>query len=213
MKTSRYFTIPISPLLLALLLSWVSLFSDVSGSCAATSKSRPIDVLASQVAALKLGMDGYYIGRILTDKQKQTAAKFPVDKAYAGTYKFQDHDVFVVASKKSDMILAVYQRKENGTRDDLKKIVGRLMLEFEEPTTMAHDQIIYWAYNKDGKISQELYDAAKQSGQLDILATVKFKSNITSLDNVPEDKVTATLYVIITSEPLVQAFMNKAEDH
>ena len=177
----------------------------------ASSSDQSTDELAAQVANLKLGLNGYLIGTTLTEEQKKTAKKHPVAKAYEGTYKFQDDDVFVVVSKKTDMILAVYQRQENGTREDMRKMVGRLMLEFGEPTTMAHDQIIYWAYNKDGKISQELYNSAKQSGQLNILATVKFKSNITSLADVPEDKTTATLYVIITSEPLVQRFMSKAE--
>ncbi len=178
-------------------------------SFADTVESQSTDVLADQVAKLKLGFNDYIIGTFLTKEQKIFAGKNPVEGAYEGTYKFKDSEVYVVVSAKNDMILAIYQRKEEGSREDMQKMVGFLMMEFEEPTTMAHDQIIYWAYNKDGKITEELYEAAKATGKLDILATVKFKSNITSLQSDPEAKETATLYTIITSEPLVQRFMNK----
>lgn len=55
-------------------------------------------------------------------------------------------------------------------------MVGELMMQFEEPTKMAHDKLIYWAFGEEGLIPQDLFDMAK-SADSEILATVKFSSD------------------------------------
>jgi hypothetical protein len=36
-------------------------------------------------------------------------------------------------------------------------MVGDLMMQFKEPTAMAHDKLIYWAFDKDGRIPEDLF--------------------------------------------------------
>ncbi len=92
---------------------------------------------------------------------------------------------------------------------------------FDAPTILAHEKILYWAFNKHGAISEDDFNrakAVKQVPALGIIATVKFNSEIeitpeAKTDNEKEvtekDSPTGTLYYVITSDPLVKHFMRK----
>ncbi len=183
--------------------------------------------LAADVAQLNLGLQGYRIGKKLTTAQKKTAKAHPGQKAYAGTYKFVDQDLFVVVEKKSDSVLALYKRVPGADKKQLKAMVASLMDRFGLPTAMAHEKIIYWAYNRHGVISEEMFEQAKKDKQipgLGIIATVKLNSEIEIMtDNGKKKKqgdktspstevnpaTTGTIYFIITSDPLIKAFLTK----
>jgi len=165
--------------------------------------------LTAQVASYRLGMNTYFIGSKLSADQKKAAAANMVEDSYEGTYKFQDNDLFVVVSREDDSVLALYKRNEKANMVEAKMMISGLMGLFAEPTTMAHDKIIYWAYDDHGKIPEEVYSQSRKEGkELDILATVKFSSTfeITAEDTDPEE--TGTIYFIITSDPLVRKFVN-----
>lgn len=174
---------------------------------------------AAEVQALKLGFGNYLLGYELNSEQKKFAAKhpLPVDESKNWTYKFQDKDIFVVADKKTNLILGIYKEQEKASRLDVKTMVGDLMMHFDEPTLMAHDQMIYWAYDKKGKISQKAFMIARETSDLETLATVKFSSTepifreIKKSDKVGEkikaEEKTADIYVIITSGPLSSFFI------
>ncbi|NOR22889.1 MAG: hypothetical protein GQ542_00595 [Desulforhopalus sp.] len=174
--------------------------------------------IGKDVAALKLGLGDYFIGQILNAEKREIARKNIIHKTLNGTYKFQDGDVFVVAGKKTDMVIGIYKQNTEASREDVKKMVGELMMQFEEPTTMAHDKLIYWAFGKDGRISEDLFDMARESGGEDVLATVKFSSSLpiaqdSAPDKAEKEEVAKTeeissIYVMINSIPLSKIFLS-----
>jgi hypothetical protein len=192
-------------------------------SSAAAKASSPATALATTVKKLKLGFGNYTIGSILTSDQVAAAQDNLQEKAYEGTYKFKDNDIFVVAEKSSNMVLAVYQSQENVDREQMKKIIAMLMTNFGEPTTMAHDKLVYWAYQKEGKISEEAYNDSKKTGILDVVATVKMNSTIEIFGDIaPEENAdteektaqesaVGTVYTLISSQPLLEGFIKQQE--
>ena len=129
--------------------------------------------------------------------------------SYSGTIKFSAGDVAVVADENTHLILALYQRQEEAHADDVTRMVGSLMARFGEPTTIAHDKIIYWAWGPSGKIDGEAFEKGKASGQIDILATVKFNSSIAVTPGMNNDNTeeSATIYFIITSDRLLERYV------
>ena len=124
--------------------------------------------------------------------------------------KFPSGDAVVVADEKTHLILAIYQSREEVRADDVKQMVGHLVNRFGAPTTMAHGKLIYWAFGKTGKIDGEAYLEAKDTGVIDILATVKFNSTLDlnpgmDIDNMEE---TGTIYYIITSDRLLDSYIS-----
>ncbi len=197
------------------LVLWPALF------CAAGIEARAADTLLDDVVSLKLGMNGYLIGSRLDAAAKEIAAKNPVDGAYEGTYKFRDKELNVVVDSKTDRILALYKQQKDVGRDQLKATVVELMGQFNEPTTMAHDKILYWAFNKHGAVTEEDFNKAKkvkQTAGLDIIATVKLNSEMEispdakdGEETAGEGEKTGSVYFIITSDPLVQQFISAQE--
>lgn len=190
-----------------------------SGTGHTEKVSSAMQRLGKEVATLSLGFGNYALGQSLTTEQKKFAQANSVKKSLKGTYKFLDGDVNVIAKNDDDMVIGIYKQFESASRDEVKTIVGKLMMRFDEPTTMAHDKLIYWAYNKNGRISQDTYDFAKQSGGSDIIATVKLQSSQSIFpDPDPQDKdktqekvdaqqEEADIYVMITSNPLSKIFL------
>jgi len=177
------------------------------------------ETLLDEVVSLKLGLAGYVIGQKLEPDQKKTAQANPVDGAYEGTYKFNDKDLYVVVNTKTDRVLALYKQKKNADKKQLKAMVGELMHFFGTPTTMAHEKLVYWAFNKHGAVSEQVFNESKkikQTKDLGIIATVKFNSDLDIAPDPVEDKEssaekkaasTGKIYYIITSDPLVKEFM------
>lgn len=206
------------------LLIFLSLLTTafITSNTAAKDNS-PTTNLATTVKKLKLGFENYTIGSILTSDQVAAAQRNLQEKAYEGTYKFRDNETFVVAEKSSNMVLAVYQSQENVDREQMKKIIAMLMTNFGEPTTMAHDKLVYWAYKKEGKISEEAYNDSKKTGILDVVATVKMNSTIEIFGDIAPEKNTdtqekaaeessvGTVYTLISSQPLLESFLQQQD--
>jgi len=170
--------------------------------------NRMPDDLAAKIASYKLGMNAYTIGNRLTADQKEAAAASTAEVSYEGTYRFQDGDMFVVASREDDTVLAIYKRNDKANMVEAKMMISGLMGLFAEPTTMAHDKIIYWAYTDQGKVQEEYYNKCRQDGkELDILATVKFNSSFEVMAEDPDPEETGTIYFIISSDPLIRQYV------
>lgn len=166
--------------------------------------------LAAKIATLELGMNGYIIGTELSAEKKQHSSTHMLDDAYEGTYKFSDGDLSVVVAKKDDTVLALYQRNEEAGFEQVKKMVSGLMGLYGIPTAMAHDKLIYWAYNEEGKIPEEIYNKSREEAKkLDVLATVKFNSAFEISNEAPDDKQKGAIYFIISSDRLSQEFMGR----
>ena len=172
--------------------------------------------IGKEVAALNLGFGDYVLGKRLSKEQQDLAKNNRIAKSVAGTTKFQDGEIFIIAQDDTFMVLGIYKQYSDATRQQVKSVVGDLMLRFNEPTTMAHDKLIYWAFSKDGHIPQDEFDLAKKSGDTEIIATVKFSSsNSIFPDPDPkkkeqmkaDEKQTSDIYVMITSDPLSKIFL------
>ncbi|NOQ45539.1 MAG: hypothetical protein GQ559_02515 [Desulfobulbaceae bacterium] len=177
------------------------------------------DTLLDEVVSLKLGLGGYVIGGQLDTAQKKIAREHPVGDAYEGTYKFNDNDLNVVVDVKTDRVLALYRQVKDASKSQLKSLVVELMGHFNAPTNIAHEKILYWAFNKHGAVSEGDFNKAKdlkQTPELGIIATVKLNSemdiapDLKEEDKAGEDKndpVTGSIYFMISSQPLLMEFM------
>ena len=171
---------------------------------ACSSQTDEYTELFVDVAKLKIQRNDYTLGELLTDKQKETARRNAVDAASPGIYKFRDNDLYVVADKATDRVLIIYERYEPATREKIRELVGDLFFVFGEPTVMGHDKTIYWAYDADGKISEQKYKEAKdQKKAPKFLATVKLQSSHKIMDNT-EPLTDGSVYYVISSDPLLK---------
>jgi hypothetical protein len=170
-----------------------------------------IDFLATSVRELGLGEEGFIIGAYLSEEQFESAQGSLLDDTYPGTIKFPAGDVAVVADDESRLILAIYKRLEDVRANDVQQMIGHLMGRFGEPTTMAHGSLVYWAFGPEGKIAEESFLEAKDTGVIDILATVKFNSTLAlnpGMDNENTEE-TGTIYYIIASDRLLETYIAK----
>lgn len=167
------------------------------------------DDLASLVAAVRaldLGEGGYRLGAVLTEDQLPADPADYHGDAYPGTIKFSTGDLGIVADEATRLTLAIFQRHEDVVASRIRQQVAHLMDTFGEPTTSAHGKLVYWAYGPEGPIDNATYQAAKDEGALDVLATVKIHSTLSfdDISNDPETEEAGTVYYIITSDRLLK---------
>jgi len=175
----------------------------------AASIENQIDLIAKEAATLKLGFGHYILGMKLSEAQQEQARQHPMDKSLEGTYKFKDGEIFIVATAEDDIVLGVYKEYPEITMDEIKNIVGTMMLEHGEPTLSAHDKMIYWIFDENGKIERDTFAKSKDSESLESLATVKFSSS-ERIGSVPEkESEPISAYLMITSDPLSKLFLAK----
>ncbi len=160
--------------------------------------------LMDRVASLAISRNGYTLGKTLTEKQMVIAQHNSVNHAIPGTFKFKDKNLYVVLEKTTHRIIILYEQYENATAQQVRDLVGSLYLDFGDPTLMAHDKIIYWAFGAKGKLSKKQYQHGKHvKKKLNILATVKLNSDINVLGKRNKAEV-GDIYFIISSEPVLK---------
>jgi hypothetical protein len=171
---------------------------------AGTSSADEFADLFSRVEKLNIRRSEYTLGKVLTDKQKQTAQGNAQEKAGAGTYKFKDKDLYIVVDNATDRVLILYEHYEPASRKKIRELVGSLVFDFGDPTVMAHDKIIHWAFDERGKISEQQYRETKNKNRLlKTLATVKLGSSEKIMGN-SSDMKGGSVYYIISSEPILK---------
>jgi hypothetical protein len=176
----------------------------LSVAAACSSQADEFTDLYTRVEKLNIRRNDYTLGKVLTDKQKQTARRNAQEKAAPGTYKFKDDDLYVVADEATDRVIILYERYELASGKKIRELVGTLFFDFGDPTVMAHDKTIYWAFDLKGKISEEQYRQAKANREpLKTLATVKLDSSRKIMDDSnPEED--GRVYYIVSSEPILK---------
>lgn len=148
-------------------------------ACSQQAPDSEMGGLLNQVEALKLGRGGYILGKALTEAQSKIGQDHPIEQPTPGLYKFQDGDLFIVAQKKSDRVLILYEQYDPATPEIVQALVGDLFFDFGNPTVLAHDKILYWVYDAKGIMSEEAYHQIKKDkGSLKPLATLKLSSSI-----------------------------------
>ena len=183
----------------------------LSVGAACSSRADEFTDLFNRVEELNIHRNDYTLGKVLTDKQKQTARGNAEKTTSPGTYKFKDNNLYIVADKITDRVLILYERYEPVTRKKIRELVGALFFEFGDPTVMAHDKTIYWAFDAKGKISEEQYREAKTTKKtLQTLATVKVDSSHKIMDSSdPGDN--SNVYYIVSSQPLLKLLNNREQ--
>ena len=170
-----------------------------------------LNTLFNQVEDLKIGRYGYVLGAALNQEQTKTAASNPVDASASDTFKFKDKNLYVVAQKTSHRVLVIYEQFKDAAQLKIQDLIGDLYMNFDEPTVLAHDKVVYWAYTKKEKISSKEFDAARQDKKkLDILATVKFISDINIMEKIKEP-ATGQVYSLISSDPILKLVKSQKE--
>lgn len=209
--------------LLLLVVCGLTITAGAVPAFAVDYKAMTIEELQKKIATFEIGLGPYVIGKKLTDAQRKIASANNQFKAYPGTIKFKDGEIFVIIDKDSNVVIATYTRNKKAKHEEFKATIGELMLIYGEPTAEAHGKTIYWNYGPDGLISEELYRTAKNSGRLDtlnVLATVKFSSSqhadvMSELGKKKEEKGTEKAlqevfsdnYVMIQSDLLSMKYM------
>ena len=169
-----------------------------------SSRADEFTDLYNRVEKLNIRRNDYTLGKVLTDKQKQTARRNVQEETVPGTYKFKDNDLYVVADKGTDRVLILYERYEPASGKKIRDLVGALFFDFGDPTVMAHDKTIYWAFNEKGKISEQQYREAKEANKpLETLATVKLDSSHKIMDSSDPGEG-STVYYIVSSGPVLK---------
>jgi len=69
------------------------------------------------------------------------------------TFKFKDENLYVVAQKTTNRVLVIYEQIKAASQKKIQDLVGDLYMNFDDPTVLAHDKVVYWAYTKKGKIT------------------------------------------------------------
>ncbi len=191
----------------SLIMFWAFSVTSLTGA----SVEEEIDRVAGEVAKLELGFENYVLGKPLSDSQKRAATQNPIEKSLQGTYKFFDDGIYVIAADDNDVVLGVYKDYPEISTEEIKKMVGNLMFEYGEPTASAHDKMIYWTYDEKGKIGQDAFDASKESGGAESLATIKFSSSEMFSAELKDKNTPISAYIMITSNPLSKLFLAKTQ--
>ncbi len=183
----------------------------LSVAAAGPSRADEFADLFNRVEKLNIRRNDYTLGKVLTDKQKQTARGNAEDTTSPGTYKFKDNNLYIVADKITDRVLILYERYEPVTSKKIRELVGVLFFDFGDPTVMAHDKTIYWAFDEKGKISEKQYREAKATQKpLKTLATVKLDSTYNNVETSdPGDN--SNVYYIVSSQPLLKLLKSREQ--
>lgn len=186
---------------LATLLLFVSSYADASPN--------ELTDLLDRVAVLNISRNGYILGKALTDAQKNTARRDPVEIENPDLSKFKDGGLYIVAEKTTDRVIIMYEQYDEASRKEIRELVGTLFLDFGEPTVFTHDKVIYWAWGQNGKFSSEAFKTAKKKQQpLKILVTVKLNSNLKIME-AREDKEPGRVYYIVSSDPALKLIQSR----
>jgi hypothetical protein len=180
----------------------VAVILSVAAAC--SSRVDEITDLYTRVEKLNIRRNDYTLGKVLTDKQKETAQDNVQEKVSPGTYKFKDKDLYIVADKGTDRVLIIYERYEPASAKKIRDLVGALFFDYGDPTVMAHDKTIFWAFDEKGKISEEQYREAKATKKpLKTLVTVKLDSSHKIMDGSDTGK-DGSVYYIVSSGPILK---------
>jgi len=164
--------------------------------------------LFSQVENLNIQRQGYVLAAKLTQSQLAIAAENPMDAFSQQVFKFKDKALNIVADKKTNRVLVIYEQFENLSQQKVQAMVGELFMAYEDPTISAHDKVVYWAWGKKGKFTAAQFDMAKENKKAPaVIATVKFNSEIKIMDKNTADAI-GTAYYIISSDLLLKFFQN-----
>ncbi len=165
-----------------------------------------LEDLFASVEALNITRGGYALCKPLSPEQQAVAHKNLEEANSKKVYKFKDDGLNIVADKSTNRVLVLFEQFEQIGQAGVQNLVGDLFMAYEDPTVSAHDQVVYWAWGKQGKFTADQFNLAKEKKKaLAILATVKLNSDIKIMDKTGA-QAKGNAYYIISSDPLLKFF-------
>jgi len=117
------------------------------------------------VAVINKGVDGYIVGKQLTQNQQQLLKEKSVPNSNPNVKSFlANKDLLIAVNAQNLKVLAINKRYHQISQENIQKMMSRLIYDYEEPTAMAHEKMIYWIWDADGKkLSEDDLKAWKDS--------------------------------------------------
>ena len=180
-----------------------------SDVCAAKIKDVSQHKLVGEIVKLDLGFGKYRLMSKMSAEQLKIAKRNKVKSNIPGTIKFRDGNIGAVYDVDSGMILAVFQEADDIEKKQTQLIINDMMLTYGSPPTMAHNKIVYWAFNANGLISDKEHQASKANADVSIIATVKLSSKLDIMGKAQQDDQKNKIYIIITSPPVIKDYLDR----
>lgn len=192
----------------------------------ATVLSANASDLYTKIAEMKKGTDGYIIGQVLTKEQQVKASAETIKSDNPKIKKFLDgKNLLIAINSQNNRVLAINKRYEQLPQKDVKGMIGTMIHDFDEPTAMAHDKMIYWIYDENGKkLSEddlkawkdkisgkptegmalaEAVNVKKKEVNFNPFVSVKLQSDQPMMTELEEVKL-ANTYLMISSDKLIK---------
>ena len=101
----------------------------------------------SSVEKLNKEYDGFKLGAIFENKKANV-----IDNKSINYNKYLiDNKTVVVTDKKENRVVVIRKRYKDIKKSELKSFVSSLIYKNGEPTVVAHEKIVYWIYDSNGK--------------------------------------------------------------
>lgn len=107
--------------------------------------------LFDKVASLNIGIDGYTLGKALDENQQAKARNNLVQGNVTGIYKFMDGKKLIVADEKTHKVVVIRKDFKDLDQKALRGVITTVFFKYDEPTTLTHSQMFYWAFDENGK--------------------------------------------------------------
>jgi transcriptional regulator with PAS, ATPase and Fis domain len=181
--------------------------------------------LYDTVAKINKGLDGYIVGKALTKDQQKLVEKNSLASSNKHILKFLANNNMVIAiNKDNKRVLAINKRYKNMKQKDIQKMIGKFIFDFDEPTAMAHDKMVYWIYDRNGvKLNEDDLKKWKESikakntglplakavntesKNMDFNPYILFKMSSTELIMTKvKDPKPSTINIIVSSDKLIE---------
>lgn len=197
----------------------------ILSSIGATVLSANVNDLYTKIANMKKGTDGYIIGKVLTKEQEAKVEANMIKSSYPKIINFLDgKDLLISINKKNKRVLIINKRYQNMDQASIKGMLGNMIHDFDEPTAMAHDKMVYWVFDENGdKLTEddlkawkdnisgkatsgmalaEAVNLKKKKVNFNPFVSVKLQSDQPIMSEVKETKL-ANPYLLIKSDKLI----------
>jgi len=204
------------------LLSKILIVSTIGATILSANTSSLFD----KIASMKKGTDGYIIGAVLTKEQQEKATTNMIKSNNPKVVKFLDgKNLLIAINSSNNRVLAINKRYSKIDQKTVKGMIGTMIHDFDEPTAMAHDKMIYWIFDEKGqKLSEddlkawkdkisgkptegmalaEAVNIKKKDVNFNPFVSVKLQSDQPMMSKV-EDPKPANAYLMISSDKLIK---------
>jgi hypothetical protein len=194
--------------------------------------------LFEDIEKLNKGIDGYILGKNLNIIQTELFKKNSVQSDNPNVVKFLDGENLLIALNKTNLkVIAINKRFNQIDSNITKNLISKLIYEHSDPTVEVHEKIIYWIFDKNGNILNEIdikewKDSLKANNQqtlVDAVKGVEIKNSKTDFNpyltvkltsdqiliknkfdlNTTSESNLSNIYILISSSQLINETVKK----